>query len=69
MPWQRGPLPPNTYQYGAVVTVDTVKQGGFLYADFRGDHVITTVGNGNKRIEPHEVLWFDNSIELPIPKA
>lgn len=65
MAWQKGPLPPGTYWWGAVVTENT--KGGFLFADFQGDHVQTFPSDRPEgdRVEAADVLWFDNSINLP----
>jgi hypothetical protein len=62
MAWNNGPLPPNTWGWGGVTTYDT--ESGFYFADFCGDHVLT-VPDGRK-LQPHEVKQFDNSLTLPI---
>lgn len=56
--WQPGPLPPDTWLWGAVVGRNT-PVGLFQFADFRGDHVITAHG---ERIEARDVLWWTNPI-------
>ena len=64
MAWQRGPLPPDTFNWGGVVP----KGGGegFYFADFMGDHVLACPGDVNQqRIEPVDVEWYDNSLTLP----
>jgi len=62
--WKSGPLPAGTWNWGAVTTADT-KGGSFLFADFRGDHVVTPDG---RRIEPAAITLYNNSIELPPPR-
>lgn len=62
MAWRRGPLPPNTYQWGGVVPVGADTCGGFYFADFCGDHVLI---NDGERVEPDQVAWYDNSLTLP----
>ena len=65
MAWRRGPLPPNTYQWGGVVPVGADTCGGFYFADFCGDHVKINPGTPDERVlKPDEVAWYDNSIEL-----
>jgi hypothetical protein len=63
--WKKGPMPKNTWNWGGVVPAG---QGsyGFMFADFHGDHVILCPSG--KRLEPHEVAFYNNSLELP-PKA
>lgn len=58
MAWQSGPLPPDTYFWGAVITKDMTS--GFLFADFCGDHALS----GESRIEAADVLFYDNSLRL-----
>lgn len=62
MGWQKGPLPPNTYQWGGVVPTDH-EGSGFYFADFQGDCV--KIFPGDRVLRPHEVAWYDNSITLP----
>lgn len=62
MSWQKGPLPPNTYNWGGVVLVGQEGQG-FYFADFCGDHVKTCPDN--KRVEANQVARYDNHLELP----
>jgi hypothetical protein len=64
MAWKKGPLPPDTYHWGGVVPFD-LKSLGFYFADFFGDHVMVEMRDGKRRLEPHEVAWYDNSLELP----
>jgi hypothetical protein len=65
--WKKGPLPPGTYNWGGVVTADSAGAGGFLFADFRGDHavVIGKTGHLDERVEAGDVLAYDNGLELP----
>lgn len=62
MAWQKGPLPKDTYGFGGVVKAGDDPKAGFYFADFMGDHVLT---HTHKRLEPHEVAQFDNSLTLP----
>ena len=64
MAWKPGPLPPNTYQWGGVVPSDLVVPG-FFFASFCGDHVEMQNTNGVRTLMPHEVRWYDNSLQLP----
>jgi hypothetical protein len=59
--WKQGPLPPNTWDWGAVIPLGTA--GGFYFADFHGDHVVTVPGGD--RLEPNEVSYYTNDIKLP----
>jgi hypothetical protein len=64
--WERGPLPPDTYDWGGVVPVGERLNGGFYFADFRGDHVeIYPGGSAVRVLQPHEVAWFNNGLKLP----
>jgi hypothetical protein len=64
--WQQGPLPKDTYFWGGVVQAGDDPNNGFYFADFQGDHVLITKGDGTKgRLEPHQVGWFNNCIEHP----
>jgi hypothetical protein len=67
--WHKGPLPPNTYNWGGVVAVGDEGKMGFMFADFGGDKV-TLVGTGSGRrsdtvLRPDEVAWYNNSLTLP----
>lgn len=65
MSWKKGPLPENTWNWGAVVPVGVSASGGFFFADFCGDHVKIVGGGGqyeNRTLKAHEVEWYDNSI-------
>lgn len=62
--WKPGPLPKNTYMWGGVVTKGLTS--GFYFADFCGDHVkLIGCGKDNEVVKAEDVLWYDNSIELP----
>jgi hypothetical protein len=61
--WKRGPMPPDTWWWGAVVIKDETT---FHFADFHGDHVI--LQPSNRRIEAKDILLYNNSIHLP-PKS
>ena len=61
MAWKKGPLPPDTHNWGAVVPVG---EEGFYFADFLGDHVETTCPN-YRVLQPDEIAWYNNSIESP----
>lgn len=65
MAWQKGPLPADTYGWGGVVTTAIAGGTGFLFADFRGDHVVAVGDETGARIEPADVVCFDNSLTLP----
>jgi hypothetical protein len=60
--WKKGPLPPNTWNWGGVVPVGE-DVSGFYFADFCGDHVKLTPGD--KVLQAHEVALFNNDLELP----
>jgi hypothetical protein len=62
MAWKKGPLPPNTWNWGGVVPAGDDPFDGFSFADFCGDHV-DMAGGGT--LKANEVGWYDNSIELP----
>lgn len=65
MAWQKGPMPKETYGWGGVVPVAGVEKliaGAFLFADFQGDHVLLPLGD--KKLLPHEIAYYDNSLEL-----
>lgn len=66
MAWKKGPLPPNTWNWGAVAKVaadQAGENGGFLFASFCGDHVICYPGGETLKAE--EVGWYTNDIEMP----
>jgi len=60
--WKKGPMPKETWLWGGVVPVGESVGGGFFFADFHGDHVLTHTG---RRIEAADVAWYNNSIGLP----
>lgn len=60
MCWNKGPLPPDTWNWGGVQTVDMTS--GFIYANFCGDHVITEIGT---RIEADKIAYWSNCLDLP----
>lgn len=62
MAWKRGPMPKGTYGWGGVVPFDH-SGSGFYFADFRGDTV--ALEPDKRELQPHEVKWYDNSLELP----
>jgi hypothetical protein len=65
--WKKGPLPPNTWDWGGLVDKDFAKGSGFYFADFRGDHATVYKGEfpAKVRIEAADILWYNNSIKLP----
>jgi hypothetical protein len=60
--WRQGPLPPDTYFWGGVVTKEIDGQGTWYWCCFRGDHAMTS---DEQRIEADEVVWYNNSINEP----
>lgn len=60
--WNKGPLPPDTYDWGGVVLKDQGGQG-FFFADFCGDHV--KLCPDGRRIEPDEIDQWTNCLKLP----
>jgi hypothetical protein len=65
MAWKRGPLPKGTYHWGGVVPKGV--SNGFYFADFKGDSVdvLYTDGSMPRTLNPDEVEWYDNALELP----
>lgn len=64
--WKPGPLPPNTWHWGAVVTKEypaTEELTGFRFADFKGDHAELLDGT---KVPPEMVRYYNNSITWPI---
>lgn len=61
--WQAGPMPPDTWYWGGVVTKSIINQGGFFFADFRGDHVI--IYPDEKKVLADEIAFYNNCIGLP----
>lgn len=73
MAWQKGPLPPDTYNWGGVVPTSH-NGSGFFFADFCGDHVKVEdyeqlPSGGHKRkvviLKADEVAWWNNTLDLP----
>ena len=64
--WQRGPLPPDTWNYGGVVPVGDDLHGGLYFADFKGDHVLAIGADkgADRIIKAEDVAWF-NIKKLP----
>jgi hypothetical protein len=67
MAWKKGPMPPDTYNWGGVVPVGEDTGTGFYFADFCGDHV-KIVPDG-RVLKAHEVACYDNGLELPPGKT
>lgn len=61
MIWKNGPLPPDTWNWGGVVTADS--GNGFFFADFYGDHVVLCPGD--KVVKADEILMYSNCLTLP----
>ena len=62
--WKRGPLPDNTWDWGAVVLVGQ-RSSGFYFADFYGNYVIIDIDGGKRRIEAIDVQYYNNSLKAP----
>lgn len=63
MAWQRGPLPPDTWNWGGVVPKGVTD--GFYFADFHGDHCIANPGTPQAEvIKAEDVEWYDNSLTI-----
>ena len=62
MAWKKGPLPKDTYYWGGVVPIGENNNGGFYFADFKGDHV--EIVQTGRVLQADEVAWYDNSLEL-----
>lgn len=70
--WKDGPLPAGTYGWGGVVPHDSVlpglklsTEGGFLFADFCGDHVRVVGHDQPVSLHPNDVRKYNNSLMLP----
>lgn len=63
--WKPGPLPPETYFWGGVVTRAMADKGqdGAHFADFCGDHV-KLVPSGEV-IKAEDVAFYNNCVDLP----
>ncbi len=66
MPWQKGPIPPQTFGWGGVV-LPGEEGRGFHFADFCGDHV--QIIPDNKDLKPDEVVMWNNGLEMPPMKV
>lgn len=68
MAWKKGPLPPNTWNWGGVVPAGEDTGTGFYFANFCGDHVQLSPSEkfpAGRILKAHEVALYDNSLELP----
>ena len=64
MAWKKGPLPPNTWNWGGVVLVGMAD--GFYFADFHGDYVVIQDGTPDGcKVAADKIALYDNSLELP----
>lgn len=65
--WKRGPMPPGTYGWGAVVPTWSTSSDGFYFADFAGDRVDIIGYNGQAatRLKPDQVRFYNNDLRLP----
>jgi hypothetical protein len=61
--WKKGPLPAGTFNWGGVQIKGMTR--GFLFADFRGDHVAVFDFKGERRVEASDVTWWNNCLDLP----
>ena len=61
--WKKGPLPPDTWNWGGVVESES-NPSGFFFADFCGDHVMLMT-NPPRKLQAHGVVWYNNCLELP----
>lgn len=68
MAWLPGPMPKGTWHWGAVKLIEQGSVNGFYFADFHGDHVLIHQHGEQRRIEPHEIAFYDNSLTLPPEK-
>lgn len=64
--WKKGPLPPNTYNWGGIVLKGENLALGFHFADFKGDHA--QIDCGNEKVLAEDVLLYNNSLEMPPTK-
>lgn len=63
--WKKGPLPENTYGYGAIVTEGMgCEANGMLFADFRGDRVFVNA-QVSEPIMADKILLYNNTLALP----
>jgi hypothetical protein len=65
--WHQGPLPNGTFNWGAIVEKGMSPSAGFMFADFRGNHVIA-YGAGEEpfRMEADQIGYYNNGILHPI---
>lgn len=65
--WKKGPMPKNTWMWGAITT--TPESSGFYFADFKGDHVIIYGGSKDgKKVLAKDITYYNNSLTLPPSK-
>lgn len=64
--WTKGPLPPGTWNWGGVTKIGKEPKDGFYFADFCGDHVKIQSGKGEEILQPEEIGWFCNCLEVPL---
>lgn len=64
MEWRKGPLPPDTWDWGGVVLVGDDPQVGFFFADFCGDHV--KIIPGDKVVTADQIAWYNNGLKVPV---
>lgn len=65
--WKFGPLPADTYHYGAIVLVGEDAKG-FEFAEFKGDYALIKDSAGHygvKQIKRDQIAYFNNSIVFP----
>ncbi len=62
--WKRGPMPHNTWYWGAV-TLTGQRGEGFYFADFYGSYVLIDIDGKKRRIEPADVGYYNNSLRAP----
>ncbi len=63
MAWKTGPMPKDTWNWGAVVKKGDSPSVGFFFADFCGDHVLLCPSG--ERVEAADIAQYNNSIDLP----
>lgn len=62
MAWKKGPMPPETWNWGGIV-MKHQEHHGFYFADFHGDHAI--LYHSGQKVEAADIAQYDNSLELP----
>ena len=60
MAWRRGPVPPDTWFYGAIVRVGSAELEFAAFEDTR----VVAMPSGEV-VSPESVAWYDNSIDPP----